>query len=116
MYTRADGTSTMEQVEIALEEVRNGAVSKLLEGPGVMVRRVAPNISSTWHNAPRRQLIATISGESEVETGDGQKLAVRPGVLLVVEDVEGVGHLTRTPTADGWLCLFIPLDDDTVLA
>jgi len=115
VYSIDDGTTRMEPIEVALDEARNGAQSKLLDGPGVMIRRVAPGITSTWHNAPRRQLIATVSGECEVETGDGQKLRVCPGVLLLVEDVEGVGHLTRTPTAEGWLCLFVPLDDATVL-
>jgi hypothetical protein len=60
-------------------------------------------------------MILTISGQNEVETDDGQKLMVRPGVVLVVEDVGGAGHLTRTLPSEDWLGVFIPLDDATTL-
>src|SRR4051794_12522556 len=40
VYTVEDGTSCMEQVEIPLESARFGAASKLLAGPGALVRRM----------------------------------------------------------------------------
>ena len=68
-----------------------------------------------WHPAPRRQMIATLGGWGEVETGDGQRLRLTPGVLVVVEDVAGVGHKTWTHPTEGCQMLFIPLDDATTL-
>lgn len=115
IYTREDGTSAMAPLAVPLEPAGNGAASRLLQGPGVIFRRIPAGITPTWHNAPRRQLIATISGEGEIETGDGQTLIVRPGVVTLVEDLTGVGHITRGRGKQDRLCLFVPMDDDTVL-
>jgi len=63
---------------------------------------------------PRRQMICTIEGEGEIETGDGQKLAVKPGVITLIEDLTGVGHITRIGP-QGRLCVFMPLAADVKL-
>jgi quercetin dioxygenase-like cupin family protein len=115
IYTGEDGASRMEPVAVAMEAAGNGAASRLLQGPGVIVRRIPADITPEWHNAPRRQLVATISGEGEIETGDGQTLVVRPGVITLVEDLTGKGHITRGRGGEDRLCLFIPLDDGTVV-
>ena len=115
VYSLEDGTTSMEQVAVPLEEAPNGTLSKLLAGPGVMIRRSSAGRFSPWHPAPRRQMIATLSGWGEIETGDGQRVRLTPGVLVVVEDVTGVGHQTWTDPAEGWHMLFIPLDDATTL-
>ena len=115
VYSVDDGTTRMEQVRVPLEESQTGTISKLLAGPGVMIRRSIPGRFSPWHPAPRRQMIATLGGWGEIETGDGQKVRLTPGGLVVVEDVTGVGHQTWTDPAEGWQMLFIPLDDATTL-
>ena len=115
IYSLDDGTTSMEQVAVPLEEAPNGSLSKLLAGPGVMIRRSSAGRFSPWHPAPRRQMIVTLGGWGEMETGDGQKVRCTPGVLAVVEDVTGVGHQTWTDPAEGWHMLFIPLDDATTL-
>jgi hypothetical protein len=56
-------------------------------------------------------MIATIAGEGEIETGDGQELTVKPGVLTLIEDLTGKGHITRNGP-QGRLCVFMPLKDD----
>ena len=116
VFTVEDGTTRLERIEIPLEPVRFGAASKLLAGPGVLFRRMDAGVALPRHTATCRQMIVTISGENEVETDDGQKLTVRPGVVLLVEDVAGAGHLTRTLPSEDWLGVFIPLDDETPLA
>ena len=63
---------------------------------------------------PQRRLIATIAGEGELETGDGQKLTVKPGVLTLIDDLTGKGHLTRNGP-EGRLCVFMPLDAGTAV-
>jgi quercetin dioxygenase-like cupin family protein len=115
IFSLEDGTTSMEQVAVPLEESRNGTLSKLLAGSGVMIRRSTAGRFAPWHPAPRRQMIVTLSGWGEMETGDGQKVRCTPGVLAVVEDVTGVGHQTWTDPAEGWYMLFIPLDDATTL-
>jgi len=100
----------MEPVKVSLENGR----SSLIPGAGVQVVQMQPNTSVDWHVGPRRQIIATIAGEGEIETGDGQVLTVKPGVLTLIEDLTGKGHLTRN-SPQGRLCVFLPLADDAVV-
>src|SRR6266571_3090313 len=96
IYTRPDGTSAMERVELSMTSVgTSGAASKLLAGDGVIFRSMPADLNADWHPAPRRQMVAAISGEGEIETGDGQVLVVRPGVVTLLEDLQGQGHKTR---------------------
>ena len=105
----------MEQLAVPLNPDRTGVTSKLLAGTGIIVRRSTPNRFAPWHPAPRRQMIATLGGWGEIETGDGQRVRLTPGMLVVVEDVAGTGHQTWTHPTEGWHMLFLPLDDDTTL-
>lgn len=115
LYSIEDGTTRMEELSVPMDEGETGWTSKLLGGPGVMFRRSAAGRFSPWHPAPRKQIIATLAGWGEMETGDGQKVRVLPGMLALVEDVAGKGHQTWTDPENGWHMLFIPLDDDTTL-
>ena len=96
LFALPDGTSSMEQVTVKLE----GGRSRLLGGTGVQIVSMAPNNEVTWHVGPRRQIICTIAGEGELETGDGQKLTVKPGIITLIGP-------------QGRLCVFMPLDTDT---
>ena len=107
LFTLPDGTSSMERIEVKLP----GGRSPTFAGKGVQIVSMAPNNEATWQVGPRRQMIATLAGEGELETGDGQKLAVKPGVITLIEDLTGKGHLTRNGP-EGRLCVFMPLDDD----
>jgi hypothetical protein len=107
IFTLPDGTSSMECIKVELP----GGRSSLFAGTGVQIVAMTPNTAVDWHVGPRRQLIATIAGEGELETGDGQKLTVKPGVLTLIEDLTGKGHLTRNGP-QGRLCVFMPLAAD----
>lgn len=116
IFTMADGRSSMEPIEVPLEASgRGGGASKLLAGDGVIIRKIGREGAPDWHTAPRRQMTATISGEGEIETGDGQKIHLLPGVVLLLEDTHGVGHITRTLGNSDRIALFLPIDDDTTL-
>jgi hypothetical protein len=108
IYTLPDGTSSMECIKVEL----TGGRSSLFAGTGVQIVSMAPNGLVDWHVAPRRQMIGTIAGEGEIETGDGKKLTLRPGVLTLVEDLTGQGHITRTGPQER-ISLFMPLAADT---
>ena len=113
--TGPDGKSRQEPLDIPLKTARHGLVSSLFSGAGVELHRQSPGQVATWHNAPRRQLIATISGEAEIETGDGKVLKSHAGVIHLVEDLTGQGHITRITGTEDRVSLFMPLDDMTRL-
>jgi quercetin dioxygenase-like cupin family protein len=95
----------MEEIELPLD--------KLYNGRGVQFAHGTADEIPTWHTAPRRQFTMTIVGEGEVETSDGKVVQVRPGVVLLLEDTVGKGHMTRHKT-DRTIA-FIHVDEETVI-
>jgi hypothetical protein len=65
------------------------------------------------HPAPRRQFVVQLAGEVDVEASDGEVRRLGPGAVVLVEDTEGPGHVTRAVGGAGAqrLTLFIPLSD-----
>lgn len=54
-----------------------------------------PGFFADWHPAPRRQYSLHLSGELEVEVGNGEIRRLGPGSIVLLEDVVGQGHRTR---------------------
>jgi hypothetical protein len=69
------------------------------------IRQIEP------HPAPRRQLVVVLDGEFEIGTTDGDKRTLTPGMIALVEDVEGRGHTTTVRSAGPATFLAIPLAD-----
>jgi hypothetical protein len=72
VYTGADGESHFEEIEVDIE--------KLQPGDGIVFRHAAPGDVNEWHMAPRRQYVINLSGQSEVEIGDGTKRRLVPAI------------------------------------
>lgn len=115
IFSKADGTSSMEKLQLSLEPQGSGWSSPRLDGKGFVVKRLNCTMQAKWHTAPRRQMGFTIYGEGEIETGDGQKLVVKPGVVTLLEDLTGKGHLTRGRGTEDRLVVFTALDEDVKL-
>ena len=111
VYTGSDGQSHFETIEIPLQGSRYGALSELFEAEGVIFRETPAGGELDFHNAPRRQFVVTLSGEVEIECGDGSKHRLGPGEILLADDTTGQGHITREVQAPR-RSLFIPLPDD----
>ena len=47
------------------------------------------------HAAPHHYISVILSGEAEVVTSDGQGRKLRPGDVMLFDDVTGKGHTTR---------------------
>lgn len=60
------------------------------------------------HNAPRRQFIVHLEGAVEVEASDGERRRFGPGDVVLVEDLEGRGHVTRWVGGGPRRTLFLP--------
>ena len=106
------GETHFETVDVALvPDAAARARSGLLGAEGVIFRRTPPGMDRGWHHPPRRQLVVSLAGTSEVTASDGEVRRFGPGSVLLAEDVEpgSPGHRTRG-LGDGWrLTLFVPL-------
>jgi mannose-6-phosphate isomerase-like protein (cupin superfamily) len=48
-----------------------------------------------WHPAPRRQIFFVLSGEGELKVSDGEVRSIGPGSIVLVEDMESKGHISK---------------------
>jgi len=112
IYTGPDNQTHAEEYEVPLP-TRNGAteLSALVDVTSLQFRRTSTEYFLDFHNAPRRQYVITLSGESEVELGDGTKIRLYPGHILLAEDTSGQGHISRAIGTEDRISLFIPLDE-----
>lgn len=111
LYTGDDGESHFEDVEIPLEDGGEiGRLSERLPATGIIFRENDPDYDYDWHTAPRRQYILMMSGEIEIEVGDGTKRRFKAGDILLAEDTTGRGHRSRLISEGVRRSVFVTLD------
>ena len=101
LYTGTDGQSHFDDIEVETETLQ--------PGDGVIFRDATPAHVNSWHRAPRRQYVINLSGETEIEIGDGTKRRFGPGDILLAEDTSGQGHISRDVGAQPRRFIFIPV-------
>ncbi len=112
IYTGPDGTTHAEEYEMPLGAPRGATeLAEAIDVTSVQFRRTSPDYFIDWHTAPRKQFVITLSGESEVEIGDGTRIRLHPGHILLAEDVTGQGHISRSVGSEDRISLFLPLEE-----
>lgn len=101
VYATPDGESHLEEISVAADA-----------GPLPLSDLAARSYNPTnvgWHVAPARQFAINLTGMLECEVSDGTKRRIGPGDLVLLEDTEGKGHITRliSPVT----CLFLRVPD-----
>src|SRR5262249_42837622 len=116
LYTGPDGKTKVEEFEIPLKpRDRSSDASGSVALTTLQVRRTNQNYFLDWHPASRRQLVVTLSGESEVELEGGRKIRLGPGHILLAEDTTGQGHISRAIGSKDRITLDIGLADGATL-
>ena len=109
LYTGADNESHFEDIEIALNPIGHMQASELQPTHGIMFRSSPPSHLSDYHPVPKRQYVITLSGQVEIETGDGMIRRFGTGDVMLAEDTTGRGHITRVVGNQPRHYVFIPL-------
>lgn len=117
IYSGNDGQSHFEEVTLAMQpftdvEGAHGEGTPLQNTTGVTFRVAPPGYELGWHCAPRRQYTITLSGEAEIEIGDGTIKRVGPGDVLLADDLTGQGHITRGIGEQPRFYAIMPLADE----
>ncbi len=97
IYSDPSGESHFGELDIGLSDA--GPVGRLSERfpvNSVIFRENDADYDYDWHNAPERQYIVLLDGEIEIEVSDGERRIFGGGDVIVVEDIIGRGHRTRT--------------------
>ena len=111
LYADARGESHFEDIDVEFKEVsRAGRMSARLPATGIIFRQVQPDYDLDWHPAPRRQYIINLDAGVEITASDGEARRIGAGEVILVEDTQGKGHLSKA--LDGKLrhCIFVTLD------
>ena len=114
IFTSSDGQTHAEEVHENLTAVagRTGLEqSRSIRATGITFVRRAPGLTENWHTAPRRQYGITLSGRGELEIADGKTVRLEPGRIILIEDLTGKGHVTRTVGSEDWISILVPLSD-----
>ncbi|MFC4381371.1 MULTISPECIES: hypothetical protein [Chryseobacterium] len=64
------------------------------------------------HPAPRRQYVITIKGNIRFKVTDGSTFMIKPGVVLLAEDLKGTGHSWDMVKSKEWERLYIPISEN----
>ena len=83
--------------------------SKPVEVSNAQFFRLPKGKVQDWHNPVRRQYVVTLSGVGEVELAGGQKILLKPGQMVLAEDVTGKGHITRSMGSEDLVLFIVPL-------
>jgi hypothetical protein len=110
IFTGPDGQTHAEESRMkTAPSDASTDMSEMVKVPGVQFRRQAPNYFEDWHTAPRRQYVITLGGRGEIELSDGERIALYPGRILLLEDLGGKGHISRGVGTEDRISILIPL-------
>ncbi len=108
LYTGADGQSHFEDVTVELDDHGTvGHLSALHPASGLIFRHTDGDYHYDWHNAPQRQYIVILEGGLDIEVGDGTRRSFVAGDIVLAEDVDGQGHISRSIDGTPRKSLFI---------
>jgi len=100
VYSGTDGQSHIAEMPLVMKpfvdtEGAHGEATAMQSAEGIAFRVSPPGYVLDWHCAPRRQYSISLSGQAEIEVGDGTVARVGPGDIVLAEDLTGRGHVTR---------------------
>ncbi len=111
LYVDADGETHFRDIEVAwAHDGPGGKMSERLPATGVIFRETAADYNLDWHPAPRRQYIVNLDAGVQITVSDGETRTIGAGEVLLVEDVSGRGHLSRSVAGQVRRSIFIPID------
>jgi hypothetical protein len=110
LYTGDDGESHFTDGQVTLEPPDAPNARSSPDGAATVIFEESPSGSSlSWHNAPDRQYVITLSGTLEFETRLGELFTVAPGDVLLAEDITGGGHRWRLVDNQPWRRVYVAL-------
>ena len=110
IWADESGESHYQDIEIVLVPSGPlGWMSSPLPVASMILRENDPEYDYDWHVAPRRQYIVMLAGVVEIQTSDGESRTFGPGDVVLVEDVTGKGHKSRSPAGKPRRSIFLTL-------
>ena len=111
LYCDASGELHWRDVEVEWVEERNSSkLSARLPANGIIFRETSGDYDLSWHPAPRRQYIINLDGGVQITASDGQARTIGAGEVVLVEDITGKGHLSKSVGGKMRRSIFVPVE------
>jgi quercetin dioxygenase-like cupin family protein len=114
LYTGSDAKTHFKDDAMPWHPVASSApapphVTPLQDATKIGFLRSPVGRKADWHPAPSKQFVMVLTGVMEVEAGDGEKRTFTPGSVLLVTDVDGMGHRTQVVGEQEVLLVWMPI-------
>jgi hypothetical protein len=111
LYEDANGISHFRDIEIEWVEEKNfSKLSARLPATGIIFRETSGDYDLDWHPAPRRQYIINLDAGVRITASDGESRIIGAGEIVLVEDISGKGHLSKSIGGQMRHSIFVPID------
>ena len=111
VFADQEGESHFEDVEIELTSSgKIGKLSDKLPAKNIIFRENEPEYNYDWHPAPQKQYIILLDGEIELEVSDVEIRRFGGGDIILVEDINGKGHRTKSVSDKLRRSIFVTID------
>ena len=111
--TDPNGDSVLSEINVDLQDAGDiGWLSKRFPVKEIIFRETGPDYDYDFHNAPQKQFVISLDGETEIETSLGEKHVLRAGDILLSADTTGKGHRARSLDGKKRRSIFVVLGDD----
>ncbi|WP_033534502.1 cupin domain-containing protein [Bordetella trematum] len=108
LWTGKDKESHFEEGWLDLPKGERGdMLSDTVKVQSISFRETNAGGSFSWHEAPARQFVITLSGTLEFETRSGATFTIHPGDILLAEDTTGEGHRWRLTDQQPWRRVYV---------
>ena len=95
IYDGEDGQSHFEDLEVPEDTTQRRATTDAIDAERAAFGLSPALPMQDWHHAPRRQLVAVLSGALEIEVAAGEKRRFNTGDCFIADDLAGHGHRTE---------------------
>lgn len=113
IYSTEDGESHLDKNHsISINKPHSlGTLSENFNVKQLTFRRTPSDYDLSWHCAPCKQFIVCLDAGVQVTTSDGDTAIISAGEVLLVEDIIGKGHCSKSVDGKARTSIFIPLLD-----
>ncbi len=115
LYSDAEGVSHFREIEVEFESVNFAPpappveLSSYIPASRFVFFKAPSGWVGDWHPPPKRQFFCCISGQFEVEAGDGEIRVFRSGDIFLLEDTTGKGHRSKTVGQEDFVAAVVQL-------
>ena len=115
IFADENGESHFDEAEVPLKETNFAPpappflVSEPLDAKNLIFISFTRGWFGDWHPTPAHQYFFLLAGRLEAEVSDGEVRQIEPGTAVLLEDLNGKGHVTQVLGEDEVRAIFVQL-------